>query len=357
MILHIFPREKFTVAYINFINENFNKEDHLFFLYGSNNAYKDNYLNCNHNVKDMKKNLYIFLKNIYTCEKIILHSLFISNKLLLFLSMQQWLLKKSNWIVWGADLYSYRNEKIKFRSKLKEFIRKIFIKNVNVIATLVKEDYDLAIKWYNTKANYFRGIYMDDTETIKYLEKIRNASKNKKEYISIQIGNSATETNNHIEILEILKKYKDEDIKICCPLSYGDLKYAEQIIEFGKGIFGDKFIPITEFLDINEYMDLLNNIDIGIFNNDRQQALGNIFSLSYLGKKIYLRDSTSMWNEISNSLKLRVFTINKLKEEEFDSFTYINDKDKQINYERLKPRYDNESIRIIWENIFNNNIS
>ncbi|NFA42791.1 4-alpha-L-fucosyltransferase [Clostridium botulinum] len=355
MILHIFPREKFTVAFINFINKNFDKEKHLFFLYGVNKGFEGNNLEYELNVKDVNKDKGMFLKAIYNTNKIIMHSLFISNKLLLFLSMQQWLLKKCNWIVWGEDLYSYRKEKIRFRDKLNEFIRRIFIKNISVIATLVKEDYDLAIKWYDTKAKYYRAIYMD-TETIEYLEGIKNSNKKNKEYVNIQIGNSATLTNNHIEVLELLKKYKQENIKIYCPLSYGDTDYAEKVIEYGKRIFEDKFIPLTKFLGIHEYMDLLNNIDVGIFNNDRQQALGNIFSLIYLGKKVYIRDDTSMWNEINTSLNLQLSTINQLKKENFNSFIHIDETDKQLNYERLKPRYDNESIRLIWEEIFSKNI-
>lgn len=353
MIIHIFPREKFTVAYINFINKNFNKGDHLFFLYGFNDTYKQEDLICNTNVNDIKKNASLFLVKLYMCDKIILHSLFIPNELLVFLSFQKYLLKKINWIIWGGDLYSYINKKNKIKCKVKDLVKARVIKNLNAISTLVKEDYDLAIKWYKTNAKYFYAAYMDNEKTIQYLKKIRCLNNTKKDYISILVGNSATETNNHIEVFKLLEKYKKQDIKIFCPLSYGNPKYAEQVIEYGKNIFDDKFIPLTSFMDSNEYMDLLNSIDIGIFNNNRQQALGNIFSLGYLGKKLYIRDDTSMWNELNGFLKLKLFKISELKEEDFDSFIYLSNQDKQINYMNLRHRYDTESIRITWENIFN----
>ncbi len=36
------------------------------------------------------------------------------------------------------------------------------------------------------------------------------------------MGNSANPTNNHIEVLNKLLKFKDEDIEIIAPLSYGE---------------------------------------------------------------------------------------------------------------------------------------
>ncbi|MDU1509624.1 MAG: TDP-N-acetylfucosamine:lipid II N-acetylfucosaminyltransferase [Clostridium butyricum] len=354
MNIHIFPREKFTVAYINFINKNFCRDKHLFFLHGSNDSYKESDLEFSDNVKDIDENMYLFLVRLNRSKKILIHSLIIPKKLLVFLAVQKRLLNKMIWIVWGADLYYYREIKHNYKEKLLEYFRRKFIKNVDSMATLVREDYDLAIKWYKTNAKYFYAAYMDNEKTIQYLKNIRGLNDDiTKDYISILIGNSATETNNHIEVFKLLEKYKKEKIKIVCPLSYGDLKYAEQIIDCGKNIFDDKFIPLTSFMDSNEYMDLLNSVDIGIFNNNRQQALGNIFSLGYLGKKVYIRDDTSMWNELNSFLKLRISKISKLKEEDFKSFIYISDHDKQVNYMNLKHRYDTESIRITWENIFN----
>lgn len=85
IIVHIFPREKFTVGFINFINKNFNKQEHLFFLYGINKVYKGSELAENCNVKDINEQKIMFLKAIYNSEKIIVHSLFMSKKLLIFL--------------------------------------------------------------------------------------------------------------------------------------------------------------------------------------------------------------------------------------------------------------------------------
>ena len=52
----------------------------------------------------------------------------------------------------------------------------------------------------------------------------KSPPKDEKQIINILIGNSATETNNHIEVLDLLSKFKNEDIKIYVPLSYGDME-------------------------------------------------------------------------------------------------------------------------------------
>lgn len=59
-------------------------------------------------------------------------------------------------------------------------------------------------------------------------------------------------------------------------------------------LFGEKVIVIEEFLDIDKYTELLSTIDVGIFNTDRQQALGNIRVLLRFGAKVFLSDDSGM---------------------------------------------------------------
>ena len=44
--------------------------------------------------------------------------------------------------------------------------------------------------------------------------------------INIQIGHPSTQVLNHIEVLEDLYKFRDENIRIYIPLSYGDEEYG-----------------------------------------------------------------------------------------------------------------------------------
>lgn len=55
---------------------------------------------------------------------------------------------------------------------------------------------------------------------------------------------------------------------------------------YGINLFGDNFILLTEFLSPEEYAKILANVDVAIFAHRRQQALGNILALIYIGKKV-----------------------------------------------------------------------
>jgi dTDP-N-acetylfucosamine:lipid II N-acetylfucosaminyltransferase len=137
----------------------------------------------------------------------------------------------------------------------------------------------------STSFMYLSNIYQESEITLE-----RNNNNNK---INIQIGNSATPENMHFEIFEKLKKYKNENIMIYSPLSYGNKEYAKKVFLKGKEIFGDKFKPIIEFMSLEDYRKWMKNIDIGIFYNNRQQGVGNVTTLLGMGKKVYLRNSVS----------------------------------------------------------------
>jgi len=72
--------------------------------------------------------------------------------------------------------------------------------------------------------------------------------------VNIQLGNSAAKENCHIAILRRLSHLKTENIKIYCPLSYSRTgAYADRVEKIGAKIFGDKFIPIKEFMSKEDY--------------------------------------------------------------------------------------------------------
>ena len=132
----------------------------------------------------------------------------------------------------------------------------------------------------------------------------------------------------------MLEHLKDEDIKIICPLSYGDEKYREEVIKKGKEIFKEKFHPITEFMNYQQYLELLSKCSVGIFNNNRQQAMGNISALLKIGKKIYLRNNTSMWKEYEKN-NLKIFNIEEVKNATSDELFHFDLGYKKMNYNNM----------------------
>lgn len=331
MNLHVFnnTNHKFSETFFDFIESNFCKNNHFFVIIGdySKNNFKlrDNLIILNsERVVDNKRKL---LELLYKAQKIFIHNFSFQMWVnLVFISHTQ-VIKKCYWIIWGGDLYYYKFRKKSLKSDIYEIFRKIFIKNVNSIISLVGGDYELAREWYDTKAKYYHSFYPNPVD-YRYLDKIRSNEINKDE-VYIQIGNSADPSNKHIEIFEFLSKFKDEKIKIFCPLSYGDNKYAIETSKVGKNIFGDKFIPMFNLLGTKEYGEFLNSIDIAIFNHDRQQGLGNILSLLYLEKKVYIKNDITPWKYFTD-LKISIFNTYEIKEDSFESL-------KKIEYQKKTP--------------------
>lgn len=139
-------------------------------------------------------------------------------------------------------------------------------------------DFKALKKRYKTNA-----IQRQATYTYNFLPLTDNEARHEKQHI--MVGHSATPTCCHLETFKMLKSYTGK-IKIFCPLSYpDDKKYIQQVTEAGSELFGNDFVPLTEFMSYDKYVEFLNDMDIGIFNNNRQQGMGNITNLLYLGKK------------------------------------------------------------------------
>lgn len=345
----MFENQKFTAPYIDFVNNNFNQKDHLFLIIVNNINEK---VISGENVKKVTKDLkslFLILIYMYRFKKIFLHGLFI-RKVVLILFLQPWLIKKSNWIVWGGDLYEYRIRKVKIKSRIYEFCRRVVIKNFGEITTLTKGDYLLAKKWYNVKGKYYHGVYINPIK-IEFLRSLKFSDMKDNKTINIQLGNSASPNNKHFEGLNLLKKFKNENIKIYCPLSYGDSKYAQTVKNYGNEILGERFKPLLDFLNPQEYAKFLATIDIAVFNNDRQQGLGNIFALLYLGKKVYIRDDISTWEYLKKQLNLKIYNYKDIKRQDYLEF--INVEESETNKEKVRLLFDQNYIKKVWEKIIN----
>lgn len=132
--------------------------------------------------------------------------------------------------------------------------------------------------------------------------------------------------------------FKNDDICIYVPLSYGNKKHAQAAIQQGQQWFGDKFKPLTEFMPFDEYLLLLGTIDIAIFNHKRQQAMGNTITLLGLRKKVYVRSDTAQ-SEFFNSLGVHFFDINDF------NLNLLNAEDSCENNKKIKIYFSEENLK------------
>jgi hypothetical protein len=161
--------------------------------------------------------------------------------------------------------------------------------------------------------------------------------------LTILVGNSADPSNNHIEALEKLLPYKDQDIKICVPLSYGDQAHAKKVIEQGKDWFGEKFFPMVSFMPFDQYLKFLKSVDIAIFNHKRQQAMGNIITLLGMGKTVYVRRDVSH-SSFLIGIDLNIKFISKFSLESLPAIELLNNAEVVRSYfsrDRLVRQFSN----------------
>ena len=107
---------------------------------------------------------------------------------------------------------------------------------------------------------------------------------------AILVGNSASMTCNHKETFDLLVKAGFKNRKIIAPLSYGDAVYGEKTAELGKKFFSSDFKPLKDFMPMQDYVATIKKCCYVIMNHRRQQAVGNIVIMLYLGARIFLRE-------------------------------------------------------------------
>ena len=138
----------------------------------------------------------------------------------------------------------------------------------------------------------------------------------------------------------------DSNTELICPLSYCATKeYQQEIINYGKDIFGDKFIPLLDFLPLADYLEILKKVDIAIFAHENQQAYGNIIQLLGMGKKVYMRKTTS-YDEITQN-GILVF--------DFDDgidLERLDEKSARENHASVKSIYSLENMKREFQELF-----
>lgn len=364
MNIHIIINEKFTQKFVEFISKYYPLKSNIFYIYGDKNCFvrkESQYVKfINLNIGDVD-----FSLADKPNDKIFIHS-FYDKKLLrfLFFNKQNIDFSKVVFIAWGADIYNDRyflskpvtNFKYccsRLLNRIYKHIKQSLMKKVKLYMTFACSDIDVINKYYGVNGIQFDCLY-PSTVDILALAKLKTAVLDKDQNIKrILLGNSASKTNQHIQALKILNRYSKENIEIVCPLSYGNKDYAEEVIEFGKKLFNKKFKPIIDFMPPQDYANFLNSVDIAIFNNNRQEATGNIEILGYLGKKIYIRSDVTTWNHYVIRDNCSFFDTLKIKDMSFEEFTLNNSTNQLNNQNYFSKIWNDNYVKSLWDKIMN----
>ncbi|WP_417516588.1 TDP-N-acetylfucosamine:lipid II N-acetylfucosaminyltransferase [Marinobacter sp.] len=340
-VLHICRAEKFIPPFIDLVQANFDPTLHEFVIFGDHEKYSTEGLSGVHQVERgvvgktaAKVRLIV---QMHRADRIILHGLF-TRAVIKMLFFMPWLLKKTYWVIWGNDLYGKREARSK--PGLKDFSRRFVIRHLGHLVTYVPGDIELAREWYGAGGKvhsclmYTSNLFSDP-----------GVGERITDFVEIQVGNSADPSNNHLEVFEKLASLPTDHFRVIVPLSYGNQQHARRVISEGKKLFGDRFVPLIDFLPLAQYQEFLATIDVAIFNHNRQQGLGNLVSLLGMGKKVYLRRAIST-TSLLDSLKIEWFDVEKI------DLSPIPEHTKQGNVQRVRDVFSKPNLIAQLDDLF-----
>lgn len=241
------------------------------------------------------------------------------------------------WLGWGYDYYDLRSDLSLLLPKtkalkaalepttmfmmLRKFSKKLLentgiikskrdvIKRMTIFAPVLPNEYKMIAKalrlnefpsyscWnYGTlEDNLVKGF---ETETISGND--------------ILVGNSASFTCNHIETFDVLSQFSLNGRRVIAPLSYGNESYRKEIEKVGYENFGENFFPLVDFIPVHEYVSQIKNCGFVIMNHVRQQAVGNIVIMLFLGARVFVRQENPVY-EFFKCAGVTISTVQELE--------------------------------------------
>lgn len=239
------------------------------------------------------------------------------------------------WMFWGGEVYNNRFLKNNNRiGKLteKRFVKTSLLKKIKAwlvpLYLLGQRNHPHKAILKSIKRVDLVGSFKEDFEFLKQNKLLNEKAKQVMftyspiEFVfknnhdlningdNILLGNSATITNNHLEAFEKLKKLNLNNRKIIAPLNYGDINYAKDISKIGNAEFGGNFLPLLEFMELSVYNNYISQCGITVMNHYRQQAVGNVLSMLWMGSKVYLSDLSTVYSYLKR-IGIEIYSIEK----------------------------------------------
>ncbi|MFA6980568.1 MAG: TDP-N-acetylfucosamine:lipid II N-acetylfucosaminyltransferase [Ignavibacteriaceae bacterium] len=286
------------------------------------------------------------------------------------------------WMFWGADGYYINkiipilfskntqslldsvNNNSSFSSKIKKFLhskdvfsipyslvrkgvlpadfkRRMAIKRMDYCAPVIEDDYYFIKRVMKLKCTLLPFSYVSIETLIPDFNTQTHPLKLEDDSVKILLGNSADPSNNHLDILYLLKNMNFEG-EVICPLSYGNADYRDHLLKIGTDLLGTKFKPITDFLPLEKYQSLISSCGIVIMNHYRQQAMGNIVSSLWYGSKIFLNEKNPVYAFLKRKNAV-VFSISNISVQS-PSFTALDYKEIELNRNFVINNYSKENV-------------
>lgn len=228
------------------------------------------------------------------------------------------------WLSWGGDIREtkrygkniymphtkqvidkiYSPLKKKIRIKLRNFYYflltgffpgaafKKAVEKVDFCGTVIADEFDILKNELDTfRATAVPFSYGSIEDNVKHIGPEKYCDGR-----NIIIGNSIDAASNHFDGLYKLKEFDISDRDIIMPLNYSEgLEYKDLLIKTGYEQFGHQFKPMLKLLPPEEYLKVLTGCNVALMLHERQQAVGNITTLLWVGCKVFMSENSVVY--------------------------------------------------------------
>lgn len=172
----------------------------------------------------------------------------------------------------------------------------------------------------------------------------------------IVVGHSRSYFNNHIDLLDIIKKHSpNSNHKYILLFNYGTVNsYAEKVKKVAVNVPYTKVVD--DFLPSDVFENFYDDISAFVSNSYRQIALGNIFICFVKGVKVYLNQQNIMYEWFLNEGFL-VYSINDFSADITTDKLALNDIEAKHNYDnyiKFTKKYSIEKFQKLLFEYINN---
>jgi dTDP-N-acetylfucosamine:lipid II N-acetylfucosaminyltransferase len=168
------------------------------------------------------------------------------------------------------------------------------IRRVDVFSAPVPGDYDVLQR-------ALPGLVHAEYAQLNYVSVERTLSRGLRAVTGddILVGNSASATNNHADVFDQLAGLELGSRKVLVPLSYGDTRYRDAVIAYGRQALGACLEPIVDFMPLERYNELISRCSIAVMGHRRQEAVGNIATLMQAGARVFIDRASPVFSDLS----------------------------------------------------------
>lgn len=305
-----------THSFIKMVHERYDPSEHLFYIPFGKAVLKvvpqmkefDNI--CYPPTRSKIKQFIYELRLYHDAKRLILHGMFTGTKpllplLLLLIFFPEQTKKKLSWIEHGGDLYNWKYPHNTWKKPLIDWMNRKIRESASVLGVCHPADEAYLRSEFHTTAPCFYTQLRTMADPFAVFDEV-HVSKKRGTTKIVQVGHNAFQLGNHIRILDMLEKFRHEDMQLVLPMSYGmtgifgDVYgghyYRKAVNIIAKTTFREKSVLFYKNIPQRNYFQYLWNVDIVIFDLYRQAGLGNIHPLLYMNKKIFLPAGTILYD-------------------------------------------------------------